>query len=294
MHSVTAMHSSSPVLPFGAFYGQVDTRRHVDGFEVALMDVDPEGVVERHLHEEAHFVFVLAGLYVSSAVGADAISRGQTLVFNPPGTTHRDPFEARARVMEGRFLTLSLPLICSLPPPARVSRRTRRSHSAMRMQLRLLRVLHAPVRAPAIPPLFTRSHWPCRCCRPPYVRLGSARVLPHWLSVAEELLRDACDQGVRIADLAAVAGVHPVHFARVFRHFNQCTPADYLRHRRVEHAEVLLRSSARPLSEIAASCGFADQSHFSNCFRRVRGMTPGACRRIKGTELLIGSRGRSS
>ena len=97
----SAMRSASPVLAFGTFYGNVNVRRCAPGLDVAVLDVDPHRIVERHSHEEAHFVLVLDGLYVSSASGADAISRGPFLVFNPAGTTHRDRFEARSRVMEG-------------------------------------------------------------------------------------------------------------------------------------------------------------------------------------------------
>ena len=218
------------------------------------MDIDPYRVVERHSHEEAYFVFVLDGLYVSSAVGADAISRGQTLVFNPPGTTHRDRFEARARVMEGRFLTISIAsdLFASATSEgiAPHSATALSDANAIATAARIARACAGCSDSSALhAESLAMSLLSAAVCPP---RIG-ARVPPHWLSVAEELLRDACDQDVRIADLAAVAGVHPVHFARVFRHVNQCTPADYLRHRRVERAEVLLRSSARPLSEIAAS-----------------------------------------
>ena len=48
--------------------------------------------------------------------------------------------------------------------------------------------------------------------------------------------------------------------------------------RRIERAKILLRGS-RPLAEIAATCGFVDQSHFTKVFARVEGMPPGAWRR---------------
>ena len=46
----------------------------------------------RHTHEEAHFVFVTSGTYLCSALGASAVCDPPTLVYNPPGTTHRDRF----------------------------------------------------------------------------------------------------------------------------------------------------------------------------------------------------------
>jgi transcriptional regulator GlxA family with amidase domain len=40
----------------------------------------------------------------------------------------------------------------------------------------------------------------------------------------------------------------------------------------------LLHDATRPLSEIAFSTGFFDQSHFSTCFREHFGMAPHAYR----------------
>jgi hypothetical protein len=62
------------VLPFGTFYGRVDVRRHAPGLEIAVLNADPHRVVERHSHEEAHFVLVLSGLYVSTAAGRSSCS----------------------------------------------------------------------------------------------------------------------------------------------------------------------------------------------------------------------------
>jgi transcriptional regulator GlxA family with amidase domain len=47
---------------------------------------------------------------------------------------------------------------------------------------------------------------------------------------------------------------------------------------RVARAQNLMVISSDPLSQIALECGFADQSHFSNCFRKVIGERPGAWR----------------
>jgi len=78
-------------------------------------------------------------------------------------------------------------------------------------------------------------------------------------------------------DLAKIAGVHPVHFARTFRRVYGCTISDYVRGLRVARAMLLLRGTA-PLDEIALAIGFADQSHFCREFKRVAGVTPGEFR----------------
>jgi AraC-like DNA-binding protein len=46
----------------------------------------------------------------------------------------------------------------------------------------------------------------------------------------------------------------------------------------VEQAARELAETDEPLSEIALRAGFYDQSHFSNVFRRVLGVSPAAYR----------------
>ena len=80
-----------------------------------------------------------------------------------------------------------------------------------------------------------------------------------------------------LAELAAVAGTSPSHFAKAFRQSVGETPHRYLVRRRIEHAHALLRASAgkTSLGEAAFQAGFSSQSHFTRCFRAVCGLTPG-------------------
>lgn len=101
---------------------------------------------------------------------------------------------------------------------------------------------------------------------------------PRWLVAAEELLRARFSERVTIAELAATVGVHPVHLAREFRRFHQCTIGEYTRRVRIERTCRQLRDSTESLATIACSAGFSDQSHFSRTFKRIIGMTPAAYR----------------
>jgi AraC family transcriptional regulator len=96
---------------------------------------------------------------------------------------------------------------------------------------------------------------------------------PGWLAVAREQLDDRCDEAVRIAEIAQACGVHPVHLARVFRRYLGCSPGDYLRRRRLARSSVLLRETDRPLSDIALSSGYSDQSHLAKAFKADTGLT---------------------
>jgi AraC family transcriptional regulator len=69
-----------------------------------------------------------------------------------------------------------------------------------------------------------------------------------------------------------------VHLAVEFRRFYGSAPAEYIRRLRVEFACRALSGSTAPLIEIALAAGFSSQSHFSNTFKRLIGMTPTAYR----------------
>lgn len=79
---------------------------------------------------------------------------------------------------------------------------------------------------------------------------------------------------IPLIDLAAVAGWSVRHFSRRFRQETGRTPHDWILGKRVERAKDLLGKPKLPLAEIALSCGFADQSHFTTAFRRLTDTTP--------------------
>src|SRR5689334_6114394 len=86
------------------FWGTGPQWRDCGGFSFHhLQATAPEEEVRPHGHEEAHFILVLSGGYMSSATGAPFVSGTPILVYNPPGTEHQDRFhEGR-----GRFLAIS-------------------------------------------------------------------------------------------------------------------------------------------------------------------------------------------
>lgn len=102
--------------------------------------------------------------------------------------------------------------------------------------------------------------------------------LPRWLAEARDYLHDPGQVG-SLGELASAVGVHPVTLARGFRKVYGCSVGAYLRRLRVARAASELADTDAPLAEVALAAGFADQSHFSNVFRREMGMSPSAFRR---------------
>lgn len=79
---------------------------------------------------------------------------------------------------------------------------------------------------------------------------------------------------IHLSELAEAAGLSEFHFAKLFKQSMGASPHQYILQRRLERAKELLRNPALSLSDISLEAGFADQSHFTNVFRRFVGATP--------------------
>jgi AraC family transcriptional regulator len=89
--------------------------------------------------------------------------------------------------------------------------------------------------------------------------------------------RETC---LSLNHLAGEVGRHPVHVARTFREVFGCTIGAYARRARAEKAAALLRSTRRPLIDLALECGYGNASHFSRSFKAVFGVAPSAYRAL--------------
>ncbi|WP_394433250.1 helix-turn-helix domain-containing protein [Streptomyces sp. SGAir0957] len=89
-----------------------------------------------------------------------------------------------------------------------------------------------------------------------------------------ELLDARLVEGVELGEAAALVHAHPAHLVRSFGAAYGIAPHQYLMARRVDLARGLLLDGV-PAGEVAARCGFYDQSHLTRHFKRVVGTSPG-------------------
>ena len=94
------------------------------------------------------------------------------------------------------------------------------------------------------------------------------------------------DETVPVAKLAQACQLSPGHFARAFKQATGKPPHQWLTDQRLEKAKKLLVDTELALAEIAISCGFADQSHFTRVFSRSVRSSPGAWRRFRWKDSL--------
>jgi AraC-like DNA-binding protein len=96
---------------------------------------------------------------------------------------------------------------------------------------------------------------------------------------ATELLEAHLDGDIALQRVAEACELSVSHFARAFKQTFRTPPYRWLIERRVEMARDLMTNSRLPLADIAARCGFADQSALNRSFKRIHGVTPGIWRR---------------
>jgi AraC family transcriptional regulator len=102
---------------------------------------------------------------------------------------------------------------------------------------------------------------------------------PRQLRRAQELIDSSLSGDISMSEIAQQCMLTPSYFSRQFKRSTGLTPVQWLQSRRVEKAKALLGNPKLSLSDIAAACGFADQSHFTRVFSQLTGSTPKAWRK---------------
>jgi AraC-like DNA-binding protein len=98
------------------------------------------------------------------------------------------------------------------------------------------------------------------------------------LRAAIELAHDHCHEPLRVTDLAEAAGMSTDRLERAMRSTLAISPKQYVVRLRAERAATLLVTTGRTIADIAADCGYYDQSQLTRQFRRVIGVTPASYR----------------
>lgn len=109
--------------------------------------------------------------------------------------------------------------------------------------------------------------------------LARGGLAPWQVKRACEKLESDLGGTLSLHQIAAEFDLSVSHFSRAFRTSTGLPPHQWLLRQRVKAAKQLLGVHGLPLSEIAISAGFANQSHFTRVFSSVVGVSPGAWRR---------------
>ncbi len=91
---------------------------------------------------------------------------------------------------------------------------------------------------------------------------------------ARHYLDDCFAQGISLIELAAYVCLSPYYLLRAFRAEVGMPPYAYLESVRIRHAQRLIEAG-KPLAEVATEVGFSSQSHMTQRFKQIIGVTPG-------------------
>jgi AraC family transcriptional regulator len=207
-----------------------------------------DALLPTHRHHRAYAALVIDGSYTECSLDGPLVCSRGTIVVHPAFHAHGDRFGGQgARVVN-----------LELPPALAVSEATAwRAHD-------LDEARDVFERCPQwFPQLLA-------CARP-----EPASELPAWQRTLFAALREGDEE---VSALAKQVGVSAEHASRAFRRSHGMSPRVLRREARWRVAVKLLRGD-RSLAEIAASAGFADQSHLSRVVRAHAGCTPAVLRR---------------
>ena len=251
-----------------AFHGVEVEAREIGGIRYRTNVFAPGSATRPHAHESAYFCLVVEG-HSTQRAGKVERSRGRgRAYFYPSGEVQSERFgqqesrlfsvELWGAVQAGTGLERRLPG-ASLELAGLAALMVRRVHleaherDELGLEDRVLALIGA------------------------LARESSDDV--RWAPIVRECLHAHFRERVTLRDLALAVGLHPVHLCRAFPRRFGVTVGEYLRGLRADHAARLLRTTDRPIAEIALEAGFSSQPHLTRELKRFLGTTPAAYRR---------------
>lgn len=256
------------------FRGERVYSRDFGGIILHASQFAPLTHVDRHRHDDAYACF-LAGGPLLERVGTRSWNHcALTLVVHPAGEEHEDFFQGIGFCINLKFTSAWIKANLGDLTPWE-ERRAFDSGPLLFLGLHLFRIytrrqlgsISLDIEELAAELLSAgRVFTPCR-------------TVPTRISRVVERLETEPGAPLRLSEYASLADVHPVYLARAFRKTYGKSLGEYQRGARLRQAVRSLTSTDLAISDIAAQCGFFDQSHLTKLLRRSTGLTPNELRR---------------
>jgi AraC family transcriptional regulator len=238
-----------------------------DGLRAFEAVYEPRTALAMHEHSAPFFTYVLRGEYLERTSRTDRECRRGSVILHPPRDAHANAVgpngtmslnveiapelwaELSADAVSGQVLSGDVEWLATS-----VWREFHRDDAAARLGMdEAMALLCASLRAD---------------------RKSTGPLSARRLATSAEYISEHLTAAPGLAEVARVAGVHPMHLARLFRQRFGYSMGEFVRRRRIAWACGQLAGSDATISAIALSTGFADHAHFTRTFRRVTGCTP--------------------
>jgi AraC family transcriptional regulator len=229
-----------------------------------------------HRHPEPRVVVVLRGTIDERCGRASRACRAGTVIYRPADEMHSDTFTSPA----GAYVSVAMPDLwlertasCEFRP---ADSQTVRSGRAVA----IAQAIGAELAAADPWSQLSLQGLTLELLAELARERSSARgARPRWLETVCDVVREHPERSWSLAQLAAIAGVHPSHLIRTFRSHVRMSVGDFLRLERAEAARRLMERTTLSFADISVATGFCDQAHLARVFRRYFGLTPSAYRR---------------
>ena len=83
------------------------------------------------------------------------------------------------------------------------------------------------------------------------------------------------------SEIIALSHYSNTHFCNIFKKTYNFSFKDYLTRLKISYAKSLLKSTDESILTVAINCGYDTQSHFTQFFKKITGMTPSEYRQSK-------------
>jgi AraC family transcriptional regulator len=230
--------------------------QRLTGVSISKTVYEPAMVMHTHVHERAYFSFVTEGHYTEHSV--DAAPRrlhAGMLVFHPAGEVHADC------VHDQSMATINVEFHDQFLPDTFLCVRGEEAEKLTREFLAALPAADGALRRSLA--TLARFAWALAPRHhPPSALLAARRSL------------ETFDGARPVASVAEELGVHRVRLHRSFKRAFGDSPRAAIGKRRLAEAARRLVESSDSIAQVAATCGFYDQSHFCRQFKLVTGITP--------------------
>jgi AraC family transcriptional regulator len=262
----------------GQYLGQVAKQREVAGLLLTETSYEPGARLPRHCHANAYLSLTRQGGYTETFGRRTRTCAPKSLIYHPVGELHAQEFhDEPARSFNIELNPGWLRRVQEYAGTL-ASGQEFQGGTATALALKLYQEFHltddaAPlvIEGLALELVGELS----RKARPSRRR----KLMPVWVVRAWDLIEAKFTEPLKVEDIAAEVGVHPIHLSCVFRQTYNCTIGERIRRLRVEFAAEQLTGTDLPLATIAQQAGFCNLSHLSVYFKRIMGLNPSEFRR---------------
>ena len=94
------------------------------------------------------------------------------------------------------------------------------------------------------------------------------------IETAQQYIHQHFSENISLQQLAQHCHTSAFHFSRIFKAVINMSPHQYLLGIRLQHAKILLTTSAKPVGDIAFECGFNSLEHFATAYKQQFKISP--------------------